>query len=183
MPMPPIASWCPADPRVPCTAPHTNGSDHRSSAAYDAVIEQFRVERNPRYQPKPRPLDDGTQIIDTGDGVLTWDVTRALGCEVPRWWEGRELKVNDLSTWFAGAGRAAGWELLPVEFAVQQAQRGFPTLAYRRTVSSLGKVAPVKPAKATDIGVQIAHAGLQCFAHGALERAFGRGGVVFFSHA
>lgn len=174
--------WCPPQQWEYVTAPLTNGSDNRSAQRLVAVIAQFDVEHNPRYQPVKEKQPDGSFALRTFCKTLVWDVTRALGCEVPHWFRGKETTANDLEAWFAGSGRTQGWRQVLGDEAMRLAQQGLPTLPYRRSATGPGHIGIVVPAFPTDIGVQVAQAGAVCFSHGSLDRGFGRVPVKFFTH-
>ena len=71
------------DHRVPVDAPLRGDPKKRDWATYNNVIDQFAVEENPRYEPrKDISASDETGII-THCHTFVWDVTRALGVEIP----------------------------------------------------------------------------------------------------
>jgi hypothetical protein len=172
--VPPRFPWCPVEQWEPVTAPLTNGSDNRTPQRYAAVLEQFEIEKNPRYQ----PVGDKTFCA-----TLTWDVTRALGCEVPHWVFGKEISANDLEAWFATAGRRQLWREVIEAEAMETANKGLPTVVnYRNKSGGHGHVAMLRPQVLSDIGPQIAQAGTICFTKGKLEDGFGRLPVRLYTH-
>lgn len=174
--------WCPKDQWEYVTAPLTNGSDNRSAQRLEAVIAQFEIETNPRYQPVQVKQPDGSFKLATFCKTLIWDVTRALGCEVPHWFKGKETTANDLQSWWGGSGRVQGWREVFVDEALRAAAAGCPVLPYFHNPEGPGHIGIVVPSLPTDSGVQIAQAGATCFSKGLLERGFGRYPHRFFTH-
>ena len=104
---------------TPMRVPLTNDVGNRSAYHYFKVIEQFEVESSPRYEPGKK----------TYCNIFAWDVTRAMGAEIPHWLikgdktgasavdtDGKykveaekreELKVNKTVHWLKKIGRAS----------------------------------------------------------------------------
>lgn len=82
--------------------PVTSVPGKRSAKLTSQVIAQFAVGTNPRYEPsagKPH------------GHIFVWDVTRAMGCEVPHFLGARELSLAQTVDWLrhgADARLAAG---------------------------------------------------------------------------
>jgi hypothetical protein len=129
---------------------------------YDAVLNQFGVETNPRYEGR----DDNTYC-----NIFIWDVTRAMGAEIPHWVdaagspisdiesyqddgnsEGTELNANAVCAWLAEQGGEAGWRIASAEQAQQAANQGHPAVAAWPNPGQTGHVAMVRPGEysATD---------------------------------
>lgn len=151
----------------------------RHPATYDEVIDQFEVESNPRYTPRDTSGDGG---VDTHCDAFVHDVTRAMGCEVPNWWRGRELSANGMIDWLLQTGLHFGWEQVTAAEALAAASRGQPALAAWRNPSGPGHVAIVRPGPAP---MTLAQAGRQCLSRASLAQCFGTKripDVRFFIH-
>lgn len=157
---------------VPVTAPFTNLPGARSPATYARVIDQFRVEENPRY--KVRDLNrDGYD--DTFCNIFMWDVTCAMGAEIPHWVEGRELNANAAVAWLANDGAKRGWKSATAVQAQQYANQGCPAVAvWLNPTGGPGHVAMVRPGVPDPVeGPVIAQAGATNFNNGTVARGFG----------
>lgn len=158
----------------PVTAPYTSGSLDRSRGAYEKVIAQFEVERNPRYRPTAEKTWCKTYV---------WDVTRAMGAEIPHWWMGKELTANEAIQWLAGAnGSAHGWrQELNSDAARIAALSGRPTIVVWRNpiASKPGHMAIVLP---DSNELVISQAGASNFARARINVGFGDKPVTFWSH-
>jgi hypothetical protein len=162
----------------PVTAPLTNGSDNRSAEAYVKVIDQFQVEKNPRY----KPLIEVPNNLKTFCNIFCWDCTRALGCEIPHWWLNSELTANEMISWLDGRGELHGWKKATKEEARVSALAGRPTVAAWKNPkrSAPGHMAMVLPDSKEII---IAQAGKDNFARARLSVGFGDFSVSFWVHA
>lgn len=151
----------------------------RNAAIYAAVIDSLQVESNPRYQPK-----DGKTFCN----IFVWDVTRAMGCEVPHWVGGErrmvEQKANDMVDWLDAASRnlASDWQGCDAVHAQAQANAGCPTIACWKNTNGPGHIAMVRPNTGLAKGPIIAQAGTRNFSSGTLELGFGARPVEFFWH-
>lgn len=170
----------------PLTAPLTNGSDNRSASSLVHVVAQFDVENNERYRPGvPGP---------TWCNIFAWDVTRALGCEVPHWIRGKETNANELAAWLEGVmatnggklqGPAHGWRSCSRADVRARALQGFPGLVtyVNPNPSRPGHIAVVMPSSiAVGDDVQIAQAGAKCYSYAPLASGFGTLPVRFWTH-
>lgn len=169
----------------PATAPLTNGSDDRNPSALVRVVAQFTVETHERYRPgKPGP---------TWCNIFTWDVTRALACEVPHWIKGKETNANDLVHWLEGKltnggklqGPDHGWRPIARADVRARARAGIPCLVTYENPnpSRPGHIAVVMPAGLPDgDDLQIAQAGATCFSYGPVAQGFGTLPVKFWTH-
>ena len=159
---------------TPVRVPLTNDVDNRSAYHYFKVIEQFEVESSPRYEP-------GTK---TYCNIFAWDVTRAMGAEIPHWViigdksgasavdiDGKfkveakkreELKVNQTVSWLKNHGKTNGWRRVDARMAQQMANDGHPTIAVWENPDpeSSGHITVVRPGSiGDDRGVAIAQSG------------------------
>jgi len=99
-------------PWVPANVPLKSAASERSPALYDAVIDQFVVEKNPRYR------RDQQGKGETYCNIFVWDVTRAMGAEIPHWVDqennptvlgkGIELDANAVIQWLQNRGKNQG---------------------------------------------------------------------------
>src|SRR5207248_2697143 len=96
-----IRNQAPPELYEPVTALVTSGTKARSAAILNEVVTQFDVVHAARYR--------GSSGQGGLSNIFAWDVTRALGCEVPHWWLGVELNSNALENWLQGRGVKHGW--------------------------------------------------------------------------
>lgn len=144
---------------IAVTAPTRNGAAARSAEAYDAVIDQFAVETNPRYAPR-----NG----NTYGHIFLWDVTTAMGAEVPHWVDpsgapsaagsGRELLPADVSMWLETHGERRGWRWVDADEAQQLAAQGHPVVA-TALVTGGTRLGVVRPGPAHPRGPWVAVVG------------------------
>lgn len=179
-----VPEWLPDAPWLPVTAPLTAGTTRRDARTTEAVVAQFAVGTHPRYQPHR-----------DGEGVSTWcniflsDVTRALGCEVPRWWQSGgelvELSANAQCDWLARKGPSHGWDFLGADVAAANARADLGQVVvatWRNPVGARsGHVALVLPTRG-EPGLHVAQAGLRCSSRLPLAEGFGTRLVTFFAH-
>ena len=97
-------------------APLQSREGRRSVELYQAVIAQFAVGANPRYEPdgpgKPRAH------------IFVWDVSRAMNCEIPHFVGARELTLAQTVDWLRHEGPMRGWLRAPVDEAHAAALAG-----------------------------------------------------------
>lgn len=88
----------------------------RSADAYQNVIDQFAVGKNPRYEPdapdKPR------------SHIFVWDVSRAMNCEIPHFVGAKELSLAQTVDWLRHEGPMRGWTRATEEDAQKAALGG-----------------------------------------------------------
>ena len=121
----------------PIDAPYTNDLNDRSAYKYAEVIKQFQVTTSKRYQ-----NDENTYC-----NIFVWDVTRAMGAEIPHWSkEKKEMRVYQIVAWLKKDGKEKGWSLVPLRYAQQMANEGKPTIAiWKNPKNNKGHVAIVRP--------------------------------------
>jgi len=167
------ATWASQSPWVPVTAPLTSGTALRSPDLLVQVIAQFEVETTPRYAPR-----NGKTYCN----IFVWDVTRALGCEVPHWWLSTELTANALAGWLAKVGPIHGWEMAHKKVACAYAKEGKPAIAiWKNPGAGPGHIAVLVPSR-FESETEIAQAGKTNFSRGSLTRGFGARSVTFYVH-
>ena len=165
---------------------YTNGIAFRRADLYNQVIDQFDVKNNPRYT--PRYSDEGELL--TYCNILAWDVTSAMGAEIP--YELRDEKgivyqyqnVPRMNTWLSGSeGRAAGWRPATEAEAIANANEGKPTVSLHPTKH----IQVVRPQQNGDTGVMVAQAGKTSVIsnYDAMGNAYGNIGlekIVYYVH-
>jgi peptidoglycan hydrolase-like protein with peptidoglycan-binding domain len=184
---------------VPVDAPIQGDPKQRNAATYDAVIDQFAVGVNPRYTPKPKT---------TYCNIFLWDVTRAMGSEIPHWVDGqgnpskpstknKELTANATFEWLRKHGGRFGWRCLgsaskpeasapaskwPALWQEAQnlANRGFPVIGIWSNPGGIGHVGVVRPGQASANGPALAQAGAKNFNHGHVHEGFGNRPVEYW---
>ena len=165
--------WLSAMQWQPCTAPLTCGSSQRSPAMLDEVVAQFRVKEKTRYTPVGKA---------TWCNIFVNDVTRALACEVPHWWLGKELTANDMLKWLGDErGLRHGWRSCNTEDAIARASLGFPTVVVWANPNGPGHIAILKGLQDRPVPL-IAQAGATNFERGTVLEGFGPRQVLFFPH-
>lgn len=165
-------SWLHPYQWIEVTAPLTGGSTYRKPELLQKIVDQFGVVEHPRYRPNGK---------ETYCNIFVSDVTRALACEIPHWWNRQELTANAMFQWvFSEQGKRNGWSVSkdPKE-AAAFASKGFPVVAAWESREGPGHIAIVLPSTA---GVEIAQAGRVNFARGPLEKGFGNKPVLYFLH-
>ena len=161
-------------PWLPAEAPLKSTPSERSLALYDAVINQFAVEKNPRYRRNQQGKGE------TYCNIFVWDVTRAMGAEIPHWvdqnndpsvlGEGIELDANDVIQWLHNRG---SWKRVDPERAQNLANQGFPVVATWLNPGGIRYIAVVRPGQySSSQGATIAQAGGTNFNHGTVAQGF-----------
>jgi hypothetical protein len=168
-----VQPWLPAD------APVKSTSADRRAELYETVIDQFAVEKNPRY------LRNQQGREETYCNIFVWDVTRAMGAEIPHWvdqnsdplrfGEGVELEVNEVILWLQTRGQTLGWVIVPPERAQELANQGYPVVATWLNPGGIGHIAVVRPGQySSSLGPAIAQAGRTNFNRGTVAEGFRR---------
>ncbi|EGO62817.1 hypothetical protein, partial [Acetonema longum] len=155
-------------------------SGKRTAEAYNQLIDQFDVEHNPRYVPR----DDQTFC-----NIFVWDVSVAMGVELPRWVEvnqvgdvedatgkalGRtpaghviaegvetatELNAARLAKWLNAQGENYGWREVTPQEAQQRANQGYMTLSASVEIKHIQVIRPTPDGRDYGEGVYLAQAG------------------------
>jgi hypothetical protein len=170
------------------TSPPINGDpSNRNRMRYDNVINQFAAGVNPRY--KQRLNKKGK--MSTYCNIFCWDVTRAMGAEIPHWvmpngdraqrgeGDAGEMSANATYDWLHKHGSRYGWRrLADVAEGQALANEGRPVVAILKKAGGIGHVSVVRPGEMNDKGPPIAQAGRSNFNYGRLYSIFQRGGGV-----
>ncbi|MCL1905505.1 MAG: hypothetical protein FWG06_00685 [Clostridiales bacterium] len=152
----------------------------RSAEVLNKVISQFKVESAERY----RPYRDGNTYCN----IFVWDVTRALGCEIPHYVEKEngdpryypnvkgayELDANGTADWLRRRGADYGWREITAAEAQQYANAGHPVVsAWRNGGGGAGHVQMVCPSRGGGYdpvrGVTVAQAGKLNFTYAHIK--------------
>jgi hypothetical protein len=150
---------------LPVFAKVTSCPNCRSAEQLAAVVQQFNVATDARYQPQ-----GGTTFCN----IFVWDVTRALAAEIPHWWVGHEMNANALYDWLSAHGGDYGWTACSADDASAAAAAGKPAVAvWKNPSGGPGHIAVVIPTPDGLSGVYIAQAGARCFYGEALNHGFG----------
>ncbi|MCL2012245.1 MAG: hypothetical protein FWG75_05595 [Cystobacterineae bacterium] len=189
----------------PTHAAIKNNANNRSAQNYNEVIDQFVVGVNHRYQ---KGQQGGSE---TYCNIFVWDVTRAMGAEIPFWTdkkgnaitppENEEHKTellnkgykpntaNDMHDWLEKNGAQNGWIKVTADDAQKAANKGQLTVAsWKNTeVDNNGKprsghVGIVRPGKTNKNGPALAQAGRNNFNKGHVKNGFGQNPVSYWVH-
>jgi hypothetical protein len=154
----------------PTNPPIKGSPSNRNRLLYQNVIDQFAVQFNPRYAHRKNPESGDTE---TFCNIFLWDVTRAMGVEIPFWAnssgepvgvkEGKPLSANRMHDWLHKHGARFGWRRIDGGGAQAQslANAGHPTIVVRKNPKPKrhGHVAVIRPGSLDDQGPEIAQAG------------------------
>lgn len=185
--------WLYLHPWLPLTALLTSGSACRTAELLLRVVAQFGLGSAARWLKHVSALPNGDKDVDTYCNVWLSDVTKALGCEIPRWWQRGallvQLSANDQCRWLKNDGLRHGWRPCSVSEAQARANLGYPSVAtwlnpsvHPETKLELsGHVALFVPDRG-EPGLFIAQAGITCFSRGTLSSGFGARNVLCFTH-
>jgi hypothetical protein len=167
--------------------PLTNAPGARSRAILDQVINQFAVGRNPRHLPGHG---------NTYCNIFVWDVTRALGAEIPHWLTplgdiavpasagAREVTINGGVDWMKRFGLTAhGWRASTAEEAQSFANKGkVAVVMWKNPTGGHGHTAIVRPGEITSRGPATAQAGAINFNMGHMKDGFGSIAGKYYVH-
>lgn len=180
----------------PCTPAITSNESSRSAALYRQVIDQFAVETNPRYAVNKKGHGD------TYCNIFMWDVTSAMGAEIPHWVDAqtgaprtypdtkgaREMSANSIYNWLHEQGNNYGWFEVTPEQAQALANQGRPVVtAFKKT--GHGHVQVVCPSEDGQYnekrGVTIAQAGRHLSSYKPITSVYNASlpKVKYYAHA
>jgi len=130
----------------------------RSKRGLLNVIQQFAAGHNPRYAPDANGQSRAH--------IFVWDVSRAMGCEIPHFLQGRELSLAQTVDWMKMTSHTRGWRKLLPDTALKEVEQGnlgivvpkdkkLKTIAVLRPRSSDGvvRVAAAVPGKGNEVSV------------------------------
>ncbi len=174
----------------------TSDTNNRSAALYEKVVAQFKVGNNPRYAV--------TESGSTYCNIFLWDVTRAMGAEIPHYVDpgtlearsypdvsgAKELNANGIYDWLSKKGGDYGWKRVTAAQAQALANEGRPVVtAWKNLAGGHGHVQVVVPSKDGAYnqgrGVAIAQAGRRLFSYGYITDVYNESldQVVYYAHA
>jgi hypothetical protein len=148
----------------------------RSAELYQLVLNQFAVGNNPRY---------GAEGPDKlRSHIFVWDVTRAMGCEIPHMLGARELTLSQTMDWLRYESSDRGWVKLSPDRAIAVAQEGRVVVAIPRDrKASAQLMALVRPEEPGEDGApRVAFAGNTCSNDASAKEAFQLATLEYFSH-
>lgn len=168
--------------------PLTNAEGNREVSTYTEVIDQFAVGHNPRHLPS-----SGFTFCN----IFVWDVTRAMGAEIPHWIDAlgniavpfstgaQEITINAGVDWLKRFGDRHGWKLATIQQAQSNANEGkVAVVVWKNPIpGGHGHTAVIRPGSITTDGPLIAQAGAANFNAGRLKHGFGtRTGLQYYVH-
>jgi hypothetical protein len=183
----PTAEWVPTTPAI------VSSENDRSPERLRAVIDQFNVESAERYRPR-------RNNNDTYCNIFVWDVTAALGCEIPHYADpvtgapmsypnvkgAREQGAIAMEQWLETYGARYGWRETDAQTAQQYANEGRPAVTTSRSAGHTQMVCPSQsgqydPAR----GVTVSQAGSRVVNYTHISGIYsqkGLTGVRYFVH-
>lgn len=169
--------------------PLTNLPGARSRAVYSQLINQFAVGNNPRHLP-----GGGYTYCN----IFVWDVSRAMGAEVPHWIDNagniavpgaphaREININGGVIWMHEHGVSGqGWRSVTAQGAQDAANEGLLAIAmWKNPTGGHGHTAVIRPGPASvgSGGPTIAQAGAHNFNSGQVVNGFGHLSPEYYCH-
>ncbi|MDE0882776.1 MAG: peptidoglycan-binding protein [Myxococcota bacterium] len=162
---------------IPVDAPVQSEVGSRSASRYDQVLNQFAVGSNPRYSPRGG---------NTYCNIFAWDVTRAMGAEIPHWVDQQgnqtrqgspgawEMNANATNRWLHNQGAAKGWRQVTGREAQSHANSGAPAVVSWKNPSGIGHIGMIRPGEFTARGAALAQAGRLNFNDRHVSDGFGR---------
>jgi len=129
---------------------YENKPGNREKDAYNAVIDQFNVAKNSRY----------TKDNQTYCNMFVWDVTKAMGCEIPHFYDPKtgknaslplikgqylEMDANQMCAWLDKFGPANGWREVSAAEAQKMANAGKPVVVAQSNPGGIGHVQIGRP--------------------------------------
>lgn len=158
---------------VPRDIPCYNYPGNRSAEAYTEVMDELGVTTEDRYRPR--------SSSDTFCNFFVWDVTIAMGCEIPHTYDMRTgekvtrdpnnpnpnhvwMNANRMCDWLKNFGAGNGWNHIVAthnpdgtpktkwQIAIEMANQGYPVILAWKSSGPIGHVAMVAPQRDTDIG-------------------------------
>jgi hypothetical protein len=165
----------------------TSKIGERNPSIYNQVIDQFEVETQGRYKPH-KDANNNTYC-----NIFTWDVTRAMGAEIPQRVDiktnkprhfpdtsgTKELNANGMAEWLRTHGAKYGWKKVTGNVAQENANEGKPAVAVWHNPKGIGHFQVVRPIKGNDTysvdkGPYVAQAGSKNYSYGPAINAYNR---------
>lgn len=187
----PYEAWKPVTPGI------TSNVFNRNPQLYTNVIKQFSVETNGRYEVNKNGWND------TYCNIFVWDVTKAMGAEIPHYYDpntgapmqypnvdgGLQMTANRMHDWLFEHGEEYGWYQVSPEQAQVMANQGRPAVTVlRNNNGGHGHVQVVCPSNDLSYdekrGVTIAQAGRKLTSYQPITQSYRASlpKVVYFAH-
>lgn len=115
-------------------APVVSREGKRSRALYEQVVKQFGITVNPRY-------DDDAPGKPRGH-IFVWDVSRAMGCEIPHFVGAKELTLAQTCDWVRHEGPMRGWRRVSDLWETLETGKMVVAIPKQPTVKQIAVVAP-----------------------------------------
>jgi hypothetical protein len=184
---PPPAEGTIAKPWEDIAPPIRNEVGNRNPDLFNAVLDQFSVSINPRYRKNQQSENE------TYCNIFVWDVTKAMGAEIPHWvdengrpvpqFSGTEQGANDMIDWLEKFGVNQGWDVVDAEGAQAMANLGKPVVATWKNPNGVGHIAMVRPGRMSEKdGPALAQAGAINSNTITVGESFGDKDVVYYYH-
>jgi hypothetical protein len=165
--------------------PLTNPPGQRDPGVYSQLINQFAVGDNARYL-----AGQGKTYCN----IFVWDVSRAMGAEVPHWIDAagnivapgahgaNEININGGLNWMRSHGIPQhNWRSVTPAQAQDAANQGLISVVmWKNPTGGHGHTAIVRPGTITAKGPEIAQAGRHNFNLGRVTDGFGHLGPLLF---
>lgn len=123
-------------------SPFTSKIGERTKDAYEKAFKQFAIGFNPRYEEdgpgKPR------------GHIYVWDVSRAMGCEIPHFVGARELTLSKTIEWLRHEGPMRQWLKISESDSFRWADLGMLVVAVPRD-PKINQLAIVVPQAEADV--------------------------------
>lgn len=162
--------YLPPDGWVPCFPDVFSCESCRAPDKLLSIIQQFKVETDPRYQ---RDALTGA----TKCNIFAADVALAMSVMLPHWWMSKEESANDLFDWLPRQGKSFGWVPNDWATATSTAAGGCLAIAvWKNPSGASGHIAVLRP------DGMIAQAGASNFESGPLLKGFGSLSPTFWGH-
>lgn len=154
-------------------APVQSRPNARTRARFQQVLMQFAIAANPRYEPDGPGRPRGH--------IFVWDVSRAMGCEIPHFVGAKELSLAQTVDWVRHEGTMRGWTRTPEAEAVGLANKGHMVIALPKDPRTKG-ISIVMPLRDTPTGPVLCGAATERGYDFDPEAFFGTRQVEYFSH-
>lgn len=153
-------------------APVISREGKRSMALYEQVVKQFGITVNPRY-------DEDAPGKPRGH-IFVWDVSRAMGCEIPHFVGAKELTLAQTCDWVRHEGPMRGWRRVTDLIDAVGAGKMVVALPKSPTVKHIAIVAPQPPPP--DGKPRLTGACLQRSENATIRDMFGVMAIEYFCH-
>ena len=168
--------------------PLTNAPGQRDAVIYEQLINQFAVGDNPRHL-----AGQGKTYCN----IFVWDVTRAMGVEIPHWIDNAgkiaapgspqafEININGGVNWMKSHGVPQhAWRKVSPSEAQGAANQGLISVVmWKNPTGGHGHTGVIRPGSATNKGPELAQAGRHNFNWGHVTDGFGNlGPLEYYIH-